>query len=157
MQTGNKSVYEKVQTDRVAGRLLLPALLQGVRLSNICFSHLTLTIRPIFHELHLEDISFPLFSSCSLISRVESVHFLLSCLTPLSPNRYTRLENLAWSHSVFWQLIFCRKCRFMKPLLFSIFDTFNSLNPKYKLSFKPDTPPPPLNCPSTSSHVILSC
>ena len=34
-------------------------------------------------------------------------------------NLYTRLENLAWSHSVFIQFSFCRKRRFMKPLLLS--------------------------------------
>ena len=38
-------------------------------------------------------------------------------------NRYTRLENLAWSHSVFWRFIFCRKRRFMKPFLLSSVDT----------------------------------
>ena len=41
-----------------------------------------------------------------------------------APKSYTRLENLAWSHPVFWQFIFCRKCRFMKPLLLSSVDTF---------------------------------
>ena len=41
-------------------------------------------------------------------------------------NRYTRIENLAWSHSVFWQFSFCRKRRFMKPLLLSSVDTFCS-------------------------------
>ena len=39
-------------------------------------------------------------------------------------NRYTRLENLAWSHFVFWQFIFCRERRFMKPLLLSSVDIF---------------------------------
>ena len=43
-----------------------------------------------------------------------------------SPNRYTRLENLAWYHSVFWEFIFCRKRRFMKPLLLLSVDTFCS-------------------------------
>ena len=38
--------------------------------------------------------------------------FLFVCYYP---NCYTRLENLAWSRSVFWQFIFCRKRRFMKP------------------------------------------
>ena len=45
-------------------------------------------------------------------------------MSRLNTNRYTRLENLAWSYSVFRQFIFCRKCRFMKPLLFSRVDTF---------------------------------
>ena len=35
------------------------------------------------------------------------------------PNCYTRLDNLAWSHSVFIQFSLCRKRRFMKPLLWS--------------------------------------
>ena len=50
---------------------------------------------------------------------VHQVHpvFLAKSLEPL--NRNTRLENLAWSHSVFWQFIFCRKCKFMKPFLLS--------------------------------------
>ena len=43
-----------------------------------------------------------------------------------SANRYTRLENLAWSHPFFWQLVFCRKRRFTKPLLLSRVDTFCS-------------------------------
>ena len=34
-------------------------------------------------------------------------------------NRYTKLENLAWSQTVFLQFTFCRKRRFMKPLLLS--------------------------------------
>ena len=34
-------------------------------------------------------------------------------------NRFTRIGNLAWCQTVFIQLIFCRKCRFMKPLLLS--------------------------------------
>ena len=33
------------------------------------------------------------------------------------PNRYIKLENLAWSQTVFLQFTFCRKHRFMKPLL----------------------------------------
>ena len=47
---------------------------------------------------------------------------------PSPPNRYTRLENLAWSHSVFWLFIFCRKLSFMKPLLLSSTDTLNLFN-----------------------------
>ena len=43
-------------------------------------------------------------------------------------NRYTRLENLAWSHSNFWQFIFCRKCIFMKPLLLFSVDTIYTCN-----------------------------
>ena len=35
------------------------------------------------------------------------------------PNRYTKLDNLAWSQTVFLQFTFCRKRRFMKPLLLS--------------------------------------
>ena len=34
---------------------------------------------------------------------------------PLKVKRFTRLENLAWSHSVFIQLSFCRQRRFMNP------------------------------------------
>ena len=34
-------------------------------------------------------------------------------------NRYTKLENLAWSQTVFLQFTFCIKRRFMKPLLLS--------------------------------------
>ena len=37
----------------------------------------------------------------------------------LTANRYTRPENLAWSHSVFIQYSLCIKCRFMKPLSLS--------------------------------------
>ena len=40
-------------------------------------------------------------------------------LFPWDPNRYTKLENLAWSQTVFWQFTFCRKLIFMKPLLLS--------------------------------------
>ena len=36
-----------------------------------------------------------------------------------SRNVFTRLENLDWSHTVFIQFSFCKKCRFMKPLLLS--------------------------------------
>ena len=32
---------------------------------------------------------------------------------------HTKLENLAWSKTVFFQFNFCRKRRFMKPLLLS--------------------------------------
>ena len=39
-------------------------------------------------------------------------------------NRYTRLENLALSHSVFIQFSFGRKCRIMKPLLLSCLEIF---------------------------------
>ena len=41
----------------------------------------------------------------------------VKCTTVHCANRYTRLENLAWSHSVFIQLSFCRIYIFMKPLL----------------------------------------
>ena len=78
VQTISKSVRGKVQKKWLVEfdcQLL-------VRMSHICFSHLTLTIRPIFHELHSEYISFPFFIICSLISRVESVHFLLFRLAP---------------------------------------------------------------------------
>ena len=34
-------------------------------------------------------------------------------------NPYTKLENLAWSQTVFLQFTFCRTRRFMKPLLLS--------------------------------------
>ena len=61
--------------------------------------------------------------------------------TCFSPNQYTRQENLAWSHSVFWQFSFFRKCRFMKPLLLFSVDTFHSLNQKYKVYLKTDAPP----------------
>ena len=37
----------------------------------------------------------------------------------LVTNRYTKLENLAWSQTVFLQFTFCRKRKFMKPLLLS--------------------------------------
>ena len=37
----------------------------------------------------------------------------------LDANRYTKLENLAWSQTVFLQFTFCRKRRFMKPSLLS--------------------------------------
>ena len=46
-----------------------------------------------------------------------SIEFvLLKC--PLDLKLYTRLENLAWSHSVFIQFSLCRKHIFMKPWLF---------------------------------------
>ena len=35
----------------------------------------------------------------------------------MEANRYTSLENLVWSHTVFYHFSFCRKRRFMKPLL----------------------------------------
>ena len=57
-------------------------------------------------------------------------HLVLMCtllmVTLFFSNCYTRLENLAWSHSVFWQFSFCRIHRFMKPLLLSSVDTFCS-------------------------------
>ena len=34
-------------------------------------------------------------------------------------NHYTRLDNLAWSHTVFYQFSFCKAFSFMEPLLFS--------------------------------------
>ena len=40
-------------------------------------------------------------------------------------NRYTRLDNLAWSHPVFWPFIFCRKCRFTNQLILFSVDTFD--------------------------------
>ena len=40
-------------------------------------------------------------------------------ITPSSANRYTKLENLAWYHSVFIQFTLWIKHRFMKPLLLS--------------------------------------
>ena len=43
--------------------------------------------------------------------RVARASWWVSC--------YTRLKNLAWFHTVFFQFIFCRKCRFMNPLLCS--------------------------------------
>ena len=53
---------------------------------------------------------------------------VVSCgIARCGANRYTRLENLAWSHSVSIQFSFCRKRRFMKPLLLSSVDTFCSL------------------------------
>ena len=54
-------------------------------------------------------------------------------------NRYTRLENLAWSHSVFIQYSLCIKRRFMKPLL--LFSIAN-----IECLFTQSIPPtPPLN------------
>ena len=53
------------------------------------------------------------------------------------PNRYTRLENLVWSHCVFWPFIFCRKRRFMKPLLLYCVDTFYLFNIFFPLIFYP--------------------
>ena len=44
-------------------------------------------------------------------------------------NRYTRLENLVWSHAVFIQFSFSRKHRFMKPWLLSSIKNYNSFNP----------------------------
>ena len=49
-----------------------------------------------------------------------STHFITAYYT----NRYTKLENLAWSQTVFLQFTFCRKCRFMKPLLLSSIANF---------------------------------
>ena len=51
-------------------------------------------------------------------------------------NRYTRLENLAWSHSVFWQFILCRKHRFMKLLLLSSVN--RGMFGVHHISVKPD-------------------
>ena len=45
-------------------------------------------------------------------------------VTTLAPNRYTKLDNLAWSQTVFLQFTFCRKHRFMKLLLLSIVAIF---------------------------------
>ena len=49
--------------------------------------------------------------------------------TSPTANRYTRLENLAWSHAVFIQFSFCRKRRYMKPLLLSSIKQLNLFNP----------------------------
>ena len=57
-------------------------------------------------------------------------------------NRYTRPENLAWSHSVFIQYSLCIKCRFMKPLLLSSIANTQSIPPT-----------PHLNLISKSYHV----
>ena len=54
------------------------------------------------------------------------------------PNRYTRLENLAGSHSVFIKFSFCRKRRFMKPLLLFRVAIFSS---QYRVSFFNRYPP----------------
>ena len=32
-------------------------------------------------------------------------------------NRYTRIDNVAWFQTVFYQFSFCREFRFMDPLL----------------------------------------
>ena len=61
-------------------------------------------------------------------------------------NRYTRLENLAWSHTVFIQFSLFIKRRFTKPLLLSNIKNCNSFNLKYWVSFYPINPipiPPP--------------
>ena len=41
------------------------------------------------------------------------------------PNRFTSLENLALSQTVILQFTFCRKRRFMKPLLLCNVATFS--------------------------------
>ena len=47
-------------------------------------------------------------------------------VVPFTPNLYTRLDNLALSLSVFWQLGFCKEFRFLKPLLLFSFHSFCS-------------------------------
>jgi hypothetical protein len=64
-----------------------------------------------------------------------------------SANRYTRLENLAWSHSFFWQLVFCKKRRFTKPLLLSRVDTFGSFTKNIECFPYPISPAPNFNLP----------
>ena len=47
-------------------------------------------------------------------------------------NLYTRLENLALSHSIFIQFSFCRKHRFIKPLLLSNIKNYSSSKRPWK-------------------------
>ena len=74
---------------------------------------------------------------------------------PHRTNRYTRLENLARSHSVFWQFIFCRKCRFVKPLLLSSIDTFCSFTFKKNRVYYLSNTPCPLNFLSLVLSLLL--
>ena len=76
------------------------------------------------------------------------------CANPLPQKHthYNRLENLAWSHS-FWQLIICRKHRFMKPLLLSCVDTLYSFNLKYRVFY---LPPPQNFLGSVLSPLLLN-
>ena len=56
-------------------------------------------------------------------------------------HRYTRLEILVWSHSVFWLFIFCRKRRFVEPLLLSSFVQLSKIQSVYLYN----TPCPPFS------------
>ena len=53
----------------------------------------------------------------------------VQCSAVQCPNRYTRLEYLTCSHTVFLQFSFCRKCRFRKPLFLFSADRFNKSRP----------------------------
>ena len=74
-----------------------------------------------------------------------------SPVSPRKPNRYTSLEYLSWSHSVFWQFIFCRKRRFMKPLLLSSVDTFFFIYLTYEVFYLYNT-----FCPQFSMYSFVS-
>ena len=67
-------------------------------------------------------------------------------------NCYTRLEILAWSHSVFIQFSLCIKRRFMIPLLLSRIENYKLPNLKYRMSFYP-IHSPTSHCISNNLHV----
>ena len=63
-----------------------------------------------------------------LTGQVRRSLSLVAATATARSNRYTRLENLAWSHAVFWQVIFCRKRRITKPLFVFSVDTYPYLS-----------------------------
>ena len=88
------------------------------------------------------------YYSCCVCSLLSSDTVCKEGLKALQgANRYTRPENLAWSHSVFIQYSLCITRRFMKPLLLS------SIANTECLFFQSIPPSPNLNFISKSYHV----
>ena len=107
-----KCIYKKVKFSW--------SLIHSNLLMNI-FQKCTKKLCKLFHIICCTEMcGFQDFAACPSKSLLGGSPF---------PNRHIRLDNLAWSHSVFIQFSLCIKRRLMKPLLLSSITNYTLFNP----------------------------